>query len=353
MKTYPATTCEATMDYLRISGIYPHLCAFNQPRVGERDMTHGEVGIGAVVPWAGKLWYLTYPQHQRTGSNDKLYMVDEHLDLTIRPESVGGTHACRMIHRESNQLIIGPYFIDAAGHVRAAELQQLEGRLTAVARHLTDPANLVYFLDMEGKLYEVNVHSLAVKLLFKKPVPGWHAKGAYTGQGRFIMANNGESGGGGGGSYADILVGGPAESDEDAGVLAEWDGREWRIIERWQFLDVTGPGGLYGAPDDDAPVWSFGWDQRSLSSTLDGACGTLPLPKGSHTFDPKHGWYTGGRASARYTVQPACARTELFRSPAPSRRRHGGIRRSAPTCGMCPTSAPGATRSASPRTTPR
>ncbi len=116
------------------SRIYPHLCAFNQPRVGERDMTHGEVGIGAVVPWAGKLWYLTYPQHQRTGSNDKLYMVDEHLDLTIRPESVGGTHACRMIHRESNQLIIGPYFIDAAGHVRAAELQQLEGRLTAVAR---------------------------------------------------------------------------------------------------------------------------------------------------------------------------------------------------------------------------
>lgn len=29
-------------------------------------------------------------------------------------------HANRMIHRESNQLIIGPYFIDDKGNVRAA-----------------------------------------------------------------------------------------------------------------------------------------------------------------------------------------------------------------------------------------
>lgn len=307
------------MDYLRISGIYPHLCAFNQPRVGERDLTHGEVGIGAVVPWAGKLWYITYPQHQRTGSNDKLYMVDANLDLTIRPESVGGTHACRMIHRESNQLIIGPYFIDAEANVRAADLQQLEGRLTAVARHLTDPANLVYFLDMEGKLYEVNVHTLAVKLLFMKPVPGWHAKGGYTGQGRFIMANNGESGGGGGGSYQDILVGGPAEDDEDAGILASWDGETWSIIERRQFLDVTGPGGLSGAPDDDAPVWTFGWDKRSLILKLldDGVWHTFRMPKGSHTFDPKHGWYTEWpRIREIAPGQPAmCAHGCLFDFP--------------------------------------
>jgi len=307
------------MDHLQISGIYPHLCAFNQPTVGVRDLTHGEVGIGAVVPWAGKLWYITYPQHQRTGSNDKLHRVDEDLNLTLCPESVGGTHACRMIHRESHQLIIGPYFIDADGHVRAADVNELEGRLTAVARHLTDPANLVYFLDMEGKLYEVNVHTLAVKLLFMKPVPGWHAKGGYTGQGRFIMANNGESGGGGGGSYADILVGGPAETDEDAGILASWDGATWSIIERRQFLDVTGPGGLYGAPDDDAPVWSFGWDKRSLILKLldGGQWHTFRMPKGSHTFDPKHGWYTEWpRIREIAPGQPAmCAHGSLFDFP--------------------------------------
>ena len=42
-----------------------------------------------------------------------------HSIASTRPESVGGTPANRMIHRESQQLNIGPYFIDARGHVRA------------------------------------------------------------------------------------------------------------------------------------------------------------------------------------------------------------------------------------------
>jgi hypothetical protein len=48
--------------------------------------------------------------------------------------------------------------------------------MTANARHLTDPTNMVYFYDMERILYEVNVHTLAVNKLFNKPVPGWHGK---------------------------------------------------------------------------------------------------------------------------------------------------------------------------------
>ena len=304
---------------LQISGIYPHLCAFNQPEPGRKDMTHGEVSIGAVVPWAGKLWYITYPQHKRTGSNDKLYMVDDDLNLTVRPESVGGTHACRMIHTESNQLIIGPYFIDAEGNVRSPDLHQLEGRLTGVMRHLDDPANWVYFLDMEGKFYEVNVHSLEVRLLFKKPVPGWHAKGGYTGQGRVVIGNNGEVKGGGPHGYEELLVGGPSEHEEDAGVLAEWDGTEWRIIERRQFLDVTGPGGLTGEPEADAPVWSFGWDKRSLILKLldSGEWHTFRLPKASHTFDPVHGWFTEWpRIREIEPGKPAmCAHGSLFDFP--------------------------------------
>ena len=68
----------------------------------------------------------------------------------------------------------------------------MPGRMTATARHLTDPANLVYFFDMEGMLYEANVHTLAVTKLFHKPVPGWHGKGGYTAQKQLIIANNGE-----------------------------------------------------------------------------------------------------------------------------------------------------------------
>ena len=82
------------------SGIYPHLAMFNN---------EGECGTGAVVPWAGRLWALTYAPHKPTGSSDKLYEIDDALTQTVRPESIGGTPANRMIHRESQQLFIGPY----------------------------------------------------------------------------------------------------------------------------------------------------------------------------------------------------------------------------------------------------
>ncbi len=275
---------------LNISGIFPHLAAFNQPSDLHQRAQHGEAGIGAVVPWAGRLWFLTYPPHQTTGSNDKLYELDADWNLVIRPESVGGTHACRMIHRETEQLIIGPYFIDKERHVRVVDLHQLRGRMTAVFRHLTAPADWVYFYDMEGKLYEVNVHTLQVHKLFEKPVPGWHGKGGYTGQGRIVLANNGELGPVS--AYKHLKVGGPAKGDE-AGVLAEWNGRTWRIVERKQFCDVTGPGGLYGNSDDE-PIWAIGWDRRSVILKLldHGKWYTYRLPKASYTYDPSHGWYT-------------------------------------------------------------
>ena len=76
-----------------LSGIYPSLAMFNH---------EGECGTGAVVPWAGKLWAITYGPHKPFGSSDKLYEISSSLQQTIRPESVGGTPANRMIHRESN-----------------------------------------------------------------------------------------------------------------------------------------------------------------------------------------------------------------------------------------------------------
>ncbi|MGQ9771287.1 MAG: hypothetical protein ACUVQG_12105 [Thermogutta sp.] len=278
-------------QYVQISGIYPHLAVFNQPVDPADRPNHGECGIGAIAVWADRLWYLTYPQHKTMGSNDKLYELDAKMNVTIRPESVGGTHAGRMIHRESEQLILGPYFIDKERRVRAANLTELRGRMTAIMRHLEDPAHKVYFFDMEGAIYEVDVETLAVEKLFVKPVPGWHGKGGYTAQGRVVIANNGEVGPADG--YRHLLVGKPAQGEE-AGVLAEWDGKNWRIVERKQFCDVTGPGGIVGSPDDQTPLWAIGWDKRSvILKLLDrGQWFTYRLPKGSHTFDPRHGWYT-------------------------------------------------------------
>src|SRR3954451_18361657 len=71
----------------RISGRYPHLAMFNKS---------GECGTGAVVPWADRLWVITYAPHLPTGSDDKLYEIDNDLHRVIRPESVGGTPADRM-----------------------------------------------------------------------------------------------------------------------------------------------------------------------------------------------------------------------------------------------------------------
>jgi hypothetical protein len=140
------------------SGIYPHLAMYNN---------EGECGTGAVVPWAGKLWAITYGPHLPLGSSDKLYEIGNDLKQTVRPESIGGTPANRMIHRESNQLFIGPYAIDSKGGVRTIPYQKMPGRHTGNARHLTDPAGKILYGTMEEGFYEVDVKTLAPKMLYE------------------------------------------------------------------------------------------------------------------------------------------------------------------------------------------
>ena len=130
------------------SGIYPTLSSCN---------LEGECGTGAVVPWAGKLWVITYGPHKAFGSTDKLYEINESLEMTVRPESIGGTPANRMIHKESNQLFIGPYVIDAEGHVKVIPISEMPGRLTGIARSVKNPAGEVVIATMEEGVYGVDV----------------------------------------------------------------------------------------------------------------------------------------------------------------------------------------------------
>ncbi|MBN2507942.1 MAG: hypothetical protein JXQ71_14750 [Verrucomicrobia bacterium] len=280
-----------THAIVRISGTYPHLAVFSDA---------GECGIGAVAPWAGRLWFLTYPPHAPNGSSDRLWMVDSNLALTPHPSSVGGTHAARMIHRESQQLIMGPYWINATGGVRAVSPALMPGRLTGAARHLTHPAQKVYMATMEEGFYEVDVHTLAVTVL--KPdaqaqtsvagriLPGSHGKGLYSSQGRLVYANNGEPGWSPGADGAGFN--GPA------GLLTEIRGTDftnaWAAVARTPFTEVTGPGGLEGPAGGDEPIWASGWDKRSVLLKLleHGAWRTFRLPKASFTHDAFHGWFT-------------------------------------------------------------
>ncbi len=278
---------------LFISGVYPHLTTYGiySENGAHTKEGHNECGIGALVPWAGKLWMVNYAPHMPRGSEHKLFSIDDDLNLTIHPESVGGTPAGRMIHRESRQLLIAHYLIDDKGQVRTISPSVMPIRVTAIARHLSDPANRVYYIDMEGSLWEADVRTLAVKKLFEKPVPGWHAKGGYTGQGRLVVSNNGELAVG---NYKNVLVGGAAKSPEEAGVLAEWDGKDWRIVERRQFTDITGPKGIEGGGQGNDPMWAIGWDRRSLRLKVleDGQWHTYLLPKAAFCNDARHGWYT-------------------------------------------------------------
>jgi hypothetical protein len=274
----------------QISGVYPHLAMFNSQH---------ECGTGAVVPWAGRLWVVTYSPHQPVGSDDRLYEIDEQLNQTIRPESIGGTPANRMIHRESKQLFIGPYAIDAQRRVRPIPYSSMHGRPTGNARHLTDPARKLYYASMEEGFYEVDVQTLAVRQLYEDGnallarkaasdvagplLPGYHGKGFYSGQGRVVYSNNGEIGGGN------------LPPDTPSGCLAEWDGKDWHVIRRNQFTDVTGPGGIEGNPNPASdPIWAIGWDHRSVILMLldKGVWHSYRLPKATHTYDGAHGWNT-------------------------------------------------------------
>ena len=284
------------VEKVKISGVYPHLAVYNlQEEDSPCKKGDGqECGIGAIVPWADKLWMISYGGFCPYGSSDKLWVIDEDMNMEIHPASVGGTPANRLIHKESQQLIIGPHVIDRNGNVRTIPYSEMPGRLTATARHLTNPENYVYIQDMEGKVYEVNVHTLEATKLFEKPVPGWHGKGAYTGQGRYVISNNGEGQGKLKIKEDWLQVGAEAQSPEEMGVLAEWDGETWRIIERKQFTDVTGPGGIYGNEKDSDPLWSIGWDKRSVLLMLldNGKWYRYRLPKATNTYDYWQGHYT-------------------------------------------------------------
>lgn len=285
------TKHQADIKYTNYSGVYPHLAFYN---------SQGECGTGAVVPWTGKLWVVTYSPHKPNGSDDKLYEIDQHLDRVIRSESLGGTPANRMIHSESKQLFIGPYAISDQAEVRAISYSQMMGRHTGNARHLSNPSSKIYYASMEEGFYEVDVNTLQVKTLYPdgngirkagemdqeaELLPGAHGKGLYSGQGVLVYSNNGEA-------VPEALK----HFDIESGALAEWDGEGWTIVRRNQFVEVTGPGGIYGNQDPEHdPIWVTGWDHKSLLVGVrehDKGWTFFRLPKASHSYDGAHGWNT-------------------------------------------------------------
>ncbi len=259
-----------------ISGVIPQL-AVKATHLPARS----ETGIGALMPWADRLWFVTYVAHKAgSGGGTGLFYVDDQFHLTKHAASRVGTYANRIIHHESNQLIIGPHAIDIDGNVRTFE-DLVDVRLAATARHLTDPARMVYFLGMEGELFEADVRSLKVKsLLDLNPALQVglkaHYKDAYSDHGRLVVVNN-------------TYYPGDFERGTSDGCLAEWDGHTWRILARTQFNTVTGR----HSESLGQAIYAVGQDRASALLYVyfpETGWKLYRLPKSTHTQD--HAWTT-------------------------------------------------------------
>ncbi len=243
-----------------------------------------ETGIGALIPWANRLWAIGYVAHVR-GSGIGLYEIRDDFSWRLHPASVTGTFANRLVHWRSSQVFIGPHVIDADGNVRT--IKALKGhRLTATANHLTD-RDKVYTLTMEGLLFETHAKTLETKRLAdltkELALPDGtytHFKGMHTAQGRVVVANN---------SYDEAEYLGTRRG----GRLAEWDGEgPWTVLEENPFVEVAGKQNLGAGATFGNTLYALGWDRASpiLRVLHDGKWTRYRLPRGSHSFD--HTWNT-------------------------------------------------------------
>jgi hypothetical protein len=273
-------------EHVQINGVFPHLTI-----VGP-NTSRSESGIGALLPWADRLWMIGYVAHIH-GSRIGLYEIDEKMNIKKHPQSITGTFANRYSHQSLDKAIIGPHLIDTAGNVSTYP-ELAKHRLTATMAHPTDPENKVLFLTMEGLLFEASIRDdMTVKLLFdlveELDIPAEstpHFKGGFTGNGRVVVANN---------SYDEREYLGVLQS----GRLAEWDGKSssWTVLEWNPFMEVGGK--MTGNFRDGRsvfgnPMFATGWDNKSVLlkcfNDRSNEWKTYRLPKGSHSFD--HAWNT-------------------------------------------------------------
>lgn len=258
------------MTHTNVSGVFPHLTV-----TADMAPARSETGIGAVMPWAGRLWMISYVAHTaRTGSGTGLFSIDDQMHIEKHEQSVVGTYANRMLHGPTHQLLIGPHVVDMDGKVSTIK-DLVPHRLAATMVHTTDPAQKALYLTMEGLLLEADLETQKVSTLFdlldELDVASdaySHFKAGYAIDGQIFVTNN---------TYHDRDF---STSQQD-GRLAMYDGSEWQIIERNPYVEVNGRGNMGKA------VFATGWDRASakLKVLVDGEWTTYRLPKASHTFD--------------------------------------------------------------------
>ena len=145
--------------------------------LGQRRLSHLAVFStvnAALGPWSlGRKAvddHLSAARHRR--QRRQVYEIDSQLNMTV--SRAWATHACRLVHRESNQLIIGPYFVDAQTGPHAT--CKLKGRMTTQPD--TSPIRPTRSTSSTWPSTRSFVHSLAVTPCSRSPCPAGAAKAA-------------------------------------------------------------------------------------------------------------------------------------------------------------------------------
>ena len=276
-----------TTSSISVSGVFPSISG-----AAESAPARSECGVGAMMAWADKLYYVTYLSVPDAGNGTGLYAVDQNMQQTLLANH-SSVFANRLLIPALNSIVIGPYVIDATGGIRTIT-DLLHVRIGGMAEHLTRNTS-VYFLGMDGPLWEVDLVTLQATVLFDMmkelqmcefPVAcpeQPHFKAAHTMAGTLWVATN---------TYEE-------EDDlsiQHGGRLATWrgPGTNWTIIERTAFVEVTGRHNM------GQVVFAVGWDDASVilkviqnggdEPVFDGSLQTYRLPKASHAYD--HLWLT-------------------------------------------------------------
>ena len=262
-----------------VSGVAPSLA-----QIGDFGPPRTELGVGALMPYNGALYVQNYNSHRaETGTGVSLRRIEEDFSMEKVPEAIGvdGTFTNRLVHFETGSLVIGPHVIEPDHTVHTVD-ELAQHRLCGTARHLTRPESHVYVLTMEGLVFELELSTREVVLLWdlneELATEGeWkvHYKDCYSAHGRLVVCSN---------EYGEADWAGT----QSRGRLAEFDGTTWRIIEHKPFTAIGGRG------DFTDTIFATGWDAASaileVYTARDDRWTRYRLPKASHTFD--HKWQT-------------------------------------------------------------
>ncbi|KAL8586658.1 hypothetical protein ACOMHN_040166 [Nucella lapillus] len=267
---------------LGVNGIFPGLAV-----TAESGGARSECGIGALMPWNDHLYMVSYLSVPNAGNGTGLYKISDKFVMSKIADH-RSTYANRLLHKETSQIVIGAWTVDAKGSLNTFP-QLLKYRVAATAEHLTDPKRLVYMLGMDGPLWECDVILMNCTQLFdlvqtlRIPATAGeqpHFKAAHTMNGRLVVTSNTFE-------EADFV------GFQHGGRLAEWKGpgSNWTILASTAFVEVT------GRRNFGKVMYALGWDAASvILKVFDGAnpeyktWQTYRLPKGSHAYD--HLWQT-------------------------------------------------------------